>query len=143
MVRPSAPVCPVTRRAWRASTTARCSPGRRDDARLPGAGRLYRHLEVGDQAKWSVAHTPSTGVATDKYVGEGYDCPRLDTLFLAHPVSFKGNMVQYVGRILRNHPGKTTVEVHDYVDSAVGVLAAMWRKRSHSYAQLGFTTATP
>jgi superfamily II DNA or RNA helicase len=78
-------------------------------------------------------------VATDKYVGEGYDCPRLDTLFLAHPVSFKGSMVQYVGRILRQCPGKSTVEVHDYVDAEVGVLAAMWRKRSRSYAQLGFT----
>lgn len=79
-------------------------------------------------------------MAADKYVGEGYDCPKLDTLFLAHPVAFKGSMVQYVGRILRAHLGKTTVEVHDYVDENVGVLAAMWRKRSRSYAQLGFTT---
>jgi len=79
-------------------------------------------------------------VATDKYVGEGYDCPCLDTLFLAHPVSFKGSMVQYVGRILRTYSGKTAVEVHDYVDTNVGVLAAMWRKRSRSYTQLGFTT---
>jgi superfamily II DNA or RNA helicase len=85
-----------------------------------------------------VAGPPLLVVATDKYVGEGYDCPRLDTLFLAHPVSFKGSIFQYVGRVLRNHPGKTTVEVHDYVDSAVGVLAAMWRKRSRSYAQLGY-----
>jgi superfamily II DNA or RNA helicase len=82
---------------------------------------------------------PLLVVATDKYVGEGYDCPRLDTLFLAHPVSFKGSMVQYVGRILRTYPGKTTVEVHDYVDTNVGVLAAMWRKRSRSYTQLGFS----
>jgi superfamily II DNA or RNA helicase len=49
-------------------------------------------------------------------------------------------MVQYVGRILRSHPGKITVEVHDYVDSDVPVLAAMYRKRSRSYAQLGFVT---
>ncbi|SCE69430.1 hypothetical protein GA0074696_0275 [Micromonospora purpureochromogenes] len=91
-----------------------------------------------------LANPPADGppllvVATDKYVGEGYDCPKLDTLFLAHPVAFKGSMVQYVGRILRAHPGKTTVEVHDYVDERVGVLAAMWRKRSRSYTQLGFT----
>ncbi|MCW3841680.1 hypothetical protein ONA70_16390 [Micromonospora yasonensis] len=46
-----------------------------------------------------------------------------------------------VGRILRAHPGKTTAEVHDYVDEHVGVLAAMWRKRSRSYTQLGFTIA--
>jgi superfamily II DNA or RNA helicase len=85
---------------------------------------------------------PLLVVATDRYVGEGYDCPRLDTLFLAHPVSFKGSMVQYVGRVLRSHPGKTGVEVHDYVDAEVGVLAGMWRKRARSYAQLGFTTHT-
>jgi superfamily II DNA or RNA helicase len=83
---------------------------------------------------------PLLVVATDRYVGEGYDCPRLDTLFLAHPVSFKGSMVQYVGRVLRSHPGKTSVEVHDYVDTHLGVLAAMWRKRARSYTQLGFTT---
>lgn len=59
-------------------------------------------------------------------------------MFLAHPVSFKGSMVQYIGRILRTHPGKSTVEVHDYVDPEVPVLAAMYRKRSRSYTQLGF-----
>ncbi|RJQ83389.1 helicase [Pseudonocardiaceae bacterium YIM PH 21723] len=90
-----------------------------------------------------LANPPADGppllvIATDRYVGEGYDCPRLDTLFLAHPVSFKGSMVQYVGRILRTYPGKASVEVHDYVDSEVGVLAAMWRKRARSYGQLGF-----
>lgn len=83
---------------------------------------------------------PLLVIATDRYVGEGYDCPRLDTLFFAHPVSFKGSMIQFVGRILRTHPGKTSIELHDYVDSHLGVLAAMWRKRSRSYAQLGFTT---
>lgn len=92
-----------------------------------------------------LANPPADGppllvIATDKYVGEGYDCPVLDTLFLAHPVSYKGSMVQYVGRILRSHSGKITVEVHDYVDSDVPVLAAMYRKRSRSYAQLGFVT---
>jgi superfamily II DNA or RNA helicase len=95
-----------------------------------------------------LANPPADGspllvIATDRYVGEGYDRPQLDTLFLAHPVSFKGSMVQYIGRILRTHPGKTSIEVHDYVDSHLGVLAAMWRKRSRSYTQLGFTTDPP
>lgn len=82
---------------------------------------------------------PLLVVATDRYVGEGYDCPRLDALFLASPVSFKGSLVQYVGRALRTHPGKFDVEVHDYVDDEVGVLAAMWRRRARSYTQMGFT----
>jgi hypothetical protein len=48
------------------------------------------------------------------------------------------SMVQYVGRILRSHPGRARVEVHDHVDAMVGVLATMWRRRSRSYTQLGF-----
>lgn len=82
---------------------------------------------------------PLLVVATDRYVGEGYDCPGLDTLFLAHPVSFKGSMVQYIGRILRDHPGKTSIEVHDYIDAKLPVLTAMSRKRARSYTHLGFT----
>jgi len=50
-------------------------------------------------------------------------------------------MVQYVGRVLRAHPGKSSAEVHDYIDGDVPVLAAMWRKRSRSYADLGFPVA--
>jgi superfamily II DNA or RNA helicase len=50
-------------------------------------------------------------------------------------------MVQYLGRVLRAHPGKSSAEVHDYIDGDVPVLAAMWRKRSRSYADLGFPVA--
>jgi superfamily II DNA or RNA helicase len=64
-------------------------------------------------------------VATGPYVGEGFDCPALDTLFLAAPVANKGSLTQYVGRILRSHENKTTAEVHDYLDERTGVLAAM------------------
>jgi len=77
-------------------------------------------------------------VATSSYLGEGFDCPALDTVFLAFPIRFKGSIVQFVGRILRPAPGKTRVVVHDYVDSSVPVLARMFHEREQAYASLGF-----
>jgi hypothetical protein len=62
----------------------------------------------------------------------------LDTLFLASPIAFKGRLVQYVGRILRPHPGKTTAEVHDYHDINTGVLASSLAKRAPGYLSIGF-----
>jgi superfamily II DNA or RNA helicase len=82
---------------------------------------------------------PLLVVATGAYAGEGFDCPALDTLFLAAPVANKGSLTQYVGRILRPHENKTTAEVHDYLDERTGVLAAMLAKRAPSYAGLGFS----
>jgi superfamily II DNA or RNA helicase len=64
--------------------------------------------------------------------------PVLDTLFLAAPIAFKGRLVQYAGRILRAHPGKTTAEVHDYHDTNTGVLASPLAKRGPGYVSLGF-----
>jgi superfamily II DNA or RNA helicase len=81
---------------------------------------------------------PVLVVATGPYVGEGFDCPVLDTLFLTAPVAFKGRLVQYAGRILRQYPGKTTAEIHDYHDAATGVLAASLPKRAPGYTSLGF-----
>ena len=77
-------------------------------------------------------------VATGSYIGEGFDCPILDTLFLTAPIAQKGDLVQYVGRILRPHPGKTSAEVHDYHDPATGVLASSLAKRVPGYTSLGF-----
>jgi superfamily II DNA or RNA helicase len=77
-------------------------------------------------------------VATGSYVGEGFDWPELDTLFLAFPLAFKGRVVQYVGRLLRTHAGKHHVELHDYVDSCIPVLDRMHTKRHAAYTTLGF-----
>jgi superfamily II DNA or RNA helicase len=77
-------------------------------------------------------------VATGTYAGEGFDCPALDTLFLAAPVAQKGRLVQYAGRILRPCDGKTTAEVHDYHDELTGVLASSLAKRAPGYTSLGF-----
>jgi len=81
---------------------------------------------------------PLLVVATGPYVGEGFDCPVLDTLFLAAPIAFKGRLVQYVGRVLRAAPSKHLVEVHDYHDVETGVLASSLRKRATGYTSLGF-----
>ena len=82
---------------------------------------------------------PLLVVATGPYAGEGFDCPALDTLFLAAPIANKGSLTQYVGRILRSHDNKTTAEVHDYLDERTGVLAAMLAKRAPGYTGLGFS----
>ena len=81
---------------------------------------------------------PLMVVATGHFVGEGFDCPALDTLFLAAPIASKGRLVQYAGRVLRAHPGKTTAEVHDYHDAATPVLASSLARRAPGYTSLGF-----
>lgn len=82
--------------------------------------------------------SPLLIVATGPFAGEGFDCPVLDTLFLAAPIAFKGRLVQYVGRVLRPYPGKTTAEVHDYHDIDTRVLASSLAKRAPGYTSLGF-----
>ena len=77
-------------------------------------------------------------VATGRYIGEGFDDPRLDTLVLAMPVAWRGTLVQYAGRLHRKQHGKTEVRVHDYVDSAVPVLAKMFEKRLRGYRAIGY-----
>nr|VFJ66414.1 MAG: hypothetical protein BECKFW1821C_GA0114237_100958 [Candidatus Kentron sp. FW] len=77
-------------------------------------------------------------VATGKYIGEGFDLPRLDTLFLALPISWKGSLVQYAGRIHRESVGKTRVTVYDYMDCALPMLERMYRKRERGYRAMGY-----
>ena len=81
---------------------------------------------------------PLLAVATGPYAGEGFDCPALDTLFLAAPVAQKGRLVQYAGRILRPYDGKATAKVHDYHHELTGVLASSLAKRAPGYTSLGF-----
>ena len=82
---------------------------------------------------------PMAIVATGKYVGEGFDCPRLDTLFLALPVSWKGLVAQYAGRLHRDHEGKSEVRIYDYIDINVPVCDAMYRRRLKGYASIGYS----
>jgi len=77
-------------------------------------------------------------VATGKYVGEGFDLPRLDTLFLAMPIAWKGSLAQYAGRIHRESDGKDRVTIFDYVDSSLPMLERMFRKREKGYKAMGY-----
>jgi superfamily II DNA or RNA helicase len=77
-------------------------------------------------------------LATGRYVGEGFDDSRLDTLILALPVSWKGTLIQYTGRLHRLHPGKSDVRIYDYVDVHVPMLARMFEKRRKGYRTIGY-----
>ena len=78
-------------------------------------------------------------LATGRYIGEGFDDARLDTLFLAMPVSWKGTLVQYTGRLHRRHPAKRDVRIFDYADSELPVLRRMIEKRLKAYRAIGYT----
>ena len=77
-------------------------------------------------------------IATGKFIGEGFDLPILDTLFLALPISWKGTLQQYVGRIMREHEDKHSIEVYDYIDINFDKLKKMFLKRKRAYKNLGF-----
>jgi superfamily II DNA or RNA helicase len=77
-------------------------------------------------------------LATGRYIGEGFDDARLDTLFLALPISWKGTLIQYAGRLHRVHAGKTEVRVYDYVDQKVPMLARMSERRLRGYHAMGY-----
>jgi len=117
-------------------------------ARLRGFTRHLVVLQGGvtakarREAKAQLAAIPSDEerliLATGRYIGEGFDDARLDTLFLAMPVSWKGTLVQYTGRLHRLSPGKTEVRIYDYVDPAVPLLARMFEKRLRGYRTIGY-----
>jgi len=81
-------------------------------------------------------------LATGSYIGEGFDEPRLDTLFITMPISFKGKVVQYAGRLHRSYRGKEEIRIYDYVDEEVPVLLGMYRKRTKTYKTLGYEIQT-
>jgi superfamily II DNA or RNA helicase len=76
-------------------------------------------------------------LATGRYIGEGFDDARLDTLFLALPISWKGTLVQYAGRLHRLHPSKREVRIFDYVDRDVPMLLRMFERRLRGYRAIG------
>ena len=81
---------------------------------------------------------PLVIIATGKYVGEGFDYPRLDTLFLALPVSWKGIIAQYAGRLHREYQGKKEVRIYDYIDIRVPMCDVMYKRRLKGYSSVGY-----
>jgi superfamily II DNA or RNA helicase len=81
-------------------------------------------------------------LATGAYLGEGFDLPALDTLFLTFPISGRSRVVQYVGRVTRARTGKTSVEVHDYLDSLHPILRRMHQRRLLAFKSIGFISTT-
>ncbi len=92
---------------------------------------LERLAEIPDDAERLI-------IASGKYIGEGFDDSRLDTLFLAMPISWKGKLQQYVGRLHRVHPNKQEVRVYDYVDHHISMLKTMFEKRMTGYITMGY-----
>jgi superfamily II DNA or RNA helicase len=90
-----------------------------------------------------IADTPADKnlilVATGNFIGEGFDDPRLDTLFLTMPISWKGTLQQYAGRLHRLHANKKEVRIYDYVDVQVNMLERMYQRRLNGYASMGYT----
>ncbi len=84
------------------------------------------------------AEQPRVIVATGRYLGEGFDDERLDTLFLALPISWRGTLTQYAGRLHRLNGAKREVRIYDYVDGQVPLLAKMYARRRSGYKAIGY-----
>src|SRR5471032_156282 len=89
------------------------------------------------------ADAPRVLLATGKLVGEGFDHPPLDTLVLAMPISWKGTLQQYAGRLHREHATKSSVRVLDYVDASHPALLRMWERRQRGYRAMGYRVREP
>jgi superfamily II DNA or RNA helicase len=86
---------------------------------------------------------PRVVLATGKLVGEGFDHPVLDTLVLAMPISWKGTLQQYAGRLHREHAAKSGVRVLDYIDGTHPALQRMWERRQLGYRAMGYHVRAP
>lgn len=107
--------------------------------RLVGTAPAKERKEAMAKLQSIPADEPLVVVAIGKYVGEGFDFPRLDTLFIALPVAYDNIVQQYTGRLHREYEGKREVQVYDYIDIHVPALSKMYGKRIKSYAPIGYT----
>jgi superfamily II DNA or RNA helicase len=108
---------------------------------LKGGMGAKQRKQVAESLSLVSPDEPRIILATGSYLGEGFDDARLDTLFLAMPISWKGTLQQYVGRLHRLHENKKEVLVYDYSDVLVPMLARMYKKRLAGYSALGYLVA--
>ncbi|WP_243710305.1 DEAD/DEAH box helicase [Micromonospora sp. KC213] len=106
---------------------------------LQGAMSASERRSVVDRLDGAKAGDGLLVIGTTPFIGEGFDAPALDTLFLDGPISYDGLLVQCAGRVIRAAPGKDVAEVHDYHDPATPILAASLQRRMPGYRALGFT----
>lgn len=110
---------------------------------LHGEMSAAEHRASAEQLAAASDGDPCLVLATGRYVGEGFDEPRLDTLLLAMPIAWKGTVVQYAGRLHRAFPGKRDALIYDYVDAELPVLRRMFAKRFKAYRSLGYEAEEP
>ena len=106
---------------------------------ITGRGTQKQKKEVLEKLQAVPADESLIILATGKYAGEGFDFPRIDTLMLAMPFSWKGTLAQYCGRLHRNFAGKNEVQIYDYVDYRIPVFDRMYQNRLKGYKQLGYS----
>ena len=125
------------------SLTARLSPSIRHVVVLRGG--VQRQEAQAIRAR--LAAIPETEerllLATGRYIGEGFDDARLDTLFLTLPISWRGTVAQYVGRLHRLYHRKREVRVYDYADLNVPMLSRMFDRRCRGYEAIGYAVLLP
>ncbi|MFH1739092.1 MAG: DEAD/DEAH box helicase family protein [bacterium] len=110
---------------------------------LQGGMSMRQRKDLVDKIASIPDHEERVLIATGRYLGEGFDDARLDTLFLAMPISWRGTLAQYAGRLHRLHYAKRDVIIYDYVDHAVPMLARMSEKRLRGYRSLGYEVDSP
>jgi superfamily II DNA or RNA helicase len=99
--------------------------------------------DIDDRLKNIGANEERVILATGRYIGEGFDDARLDTLFLALPISWKGTIQQYAGRLHRDFDGKKEVQIYDYLDEKIPMLERMYKKRVKGYKAIGYSVIGP
>lgn len=135
------PIVLTERREHLDQLAAHLAQGSHSLITLHGEMRPAEHRAAHAQLASSDNDDQRVVLATGRYIGEGFDDPRLDTLLLAMPIAWKGSVVQYAGRLHRTHPDKRDILIYDYVDAELPVLRRMFAKRLRTYRTLGYELA--